>query len=298
MYYEVDLVTLLETYGPDFLCFFAFFRKEALSTGFLDRVLFASREYVAKVGRELKDNVYEALRLLAEGLLKSYENALTDKDLEAIRENTFVLIYRILFLFYAEDGGLLPLDNREYRESYSLRSLAKDTARRLDEGYAFSPTAYGLWGNLSELFRIVNEGDPVLGVPPYNGGLFDPAKHPLLAQWKVGDHYLARALDQLARAEAAGRTGRGPVSYRDLDIRDLGSIYEGLLEHRLCVAPVDTAVVKEKDREVFVPVEKVGGPSPDAGASGRRGVPRDRQGQAKGHRKLLHAGLHREVHRG
>lgn len=262
VFYEVDLIKLLETYSADFLYFFAFFRKEAFVTGFLDRVLSGSRDYVAKVGRELKDNVYEALRILAEGFLKCKDNGLTEGDLEEIRENTFVLIYRLLFLFYAEDRGLLPLDRAEYRDSYSLRGLANEVARRLDEGRSFSQAAYGLWSRLGELFRIVNEGDPYLGVPPYNGGLFDHTKHSWLANRKISDHYLAQALDQLARAEAAGRTGRGPVSYRDLDIRDLGSIYEGLLEHRLRVATVDTAVVKEKDREVFIPLEKLGNRRP------------------------------------
>ncbi|MBC7221234.1 N-6 DNA methylase [Candidatus Bipolaricaulota bacterium] len=258
VFYEVELVALLETYSEDFLYFFAFFRKEALATGFLDRVLSGSRDYVAKVGKELKDNVYEALRLLAEGFLKCPGNGLTGDDLEAIRENTFVLIYRFLFLFYAEDRRLLPLDKADYRDSYSLRGMANEIARRLDERRTFSPAADVLWSRLGVLFRIVNEGDPYLSVPPYNGGLFDPGKHPLLARWKLGDHYLAQAVDCLARAEAAGRMGRGPMSYRDLDIRDLGSIYEGLLEHHLRVATVDTAVVKEKDREVFVPKEELG----------------------------------------
>lgn len=258
VFYEVDLVGLLQGYSEDFLYFFAFFRKEALLTGFLDRVLSGSRDYATKLGDELKENVYEALRLLAEGLLKCPDNGIAGADLDAIRENTFVLIYRILFLFYAEDRGLLPLENRDYRESYSMRGIAKEIAQRLDEGHALSPTAYGLWSKLSELSRIVNDGDSWLGVPPYNGGLFDPGKHPLLARWKAGDHHIARAVDQLARAKAAGRTGRGPVSYRDLDIRDLGSIYEGLLEHRLRVATEDTAVVREKNREVFTSHEQLG----------------------------------------
>lgn len=262
VFYEVDLVTMLEQYDESFAYFYAFFCKEAFTTGFLDRALSGSREYAVKLGDELKENVYEALRLLAEGLLKCPENGLSVKDLEEIRANTFVLIYRILFLFYAEDRGLLPMDNPIYRESYSLREWAKEIAEKLDQGHSLSPSAYGYWMKLNELFRIVHEGDPYLNVPPYNGGLFDPAKHPLLARWKIGDYYLARAIDQLFRTEAAGRTGRGPVSYRDLDIRHLGSIYEGLLEHRLRLAKEDIAVIKEKGHEVFVPVTELGNRRP------------------------------------
>ena len=102
VFYEVELVAMLEQYSDDFLYFFAFFRKEALATGFLDRVLSSSRNYAARLGDELKDNVYEALRLLAEGLLTCRDNNLDPQDLDQIRANTFVLIYRILFLFYAD----------------------------------------------------------------------------------------------------------------------------------------------------------------------------------------------------
>ncbi|HPD06798.1 MAG TPA: Eco57I restriction-modification methylase domain-containing protein, partial [Candidatus Bipolaricaulis sp.] len=258
VFYEVDLVAILDSYDEAFTYFYAFFRKEGLTTGFLDQALAGSRKYAAKLGDELKENVYEALRLLAEGFLKCPHNELTEDDLEEIRANTFVLIYRILFLFYAEDRELLPMHNAVYRDSYSLRAWAREIANQLDEGRSFSPTAYHSWNKLNELFRIVNEGDTYLGVPPYNGGLFDPEKHPALARWKVGDQHLGQALDQLFRAKAAGRGGRGPVSYRDLDIRNLGSIYEGLLEHRLRLAHEDIAVTREKDREVFVPVAKLG----------------------------------------
>ncbi len=256
VFYEVDLLGMLEEYSDSFLYFYAFFCREALTSGFLDRAYHESKQYVAKLGDELKENVYEALRLLAEGFLKFPENGLSEPNLEEIRANTFVLIYRLLFLFYAEDRRLLPLEDPNYR-SYSLRELAREVAERLDHGYAFSPAARGYWAKLQDLFHIVNEGDDLLGVPPYNGGLFDENKHPFLAQYKVGDLYLAKAIDRLARAKASGRTGRGPVSYRDLDIRHIGAIYEGLLEHHLRVADQEIAVVKEKGREKFIPTAEL-----------------------------------------
>ncbi|RKZ26909.1 hypothetical protein DRQ29_04220, partial [bacterium] len=261
VFYEVDLLGMLEEYSDSFLYFHAFFCREALTSGFLDRAYHESKEYVAKLGDELKENVYEALRLLAEGFLKFPENGLSEGDLEEIRANTFVLIYRVLFLFYAEDRGLLPLENPNYR-SYSLRELAREIADRLDHGYAFSPATRGYWAKLQDLFHIVNDGDELLGVPPYNGGLFDENKHPFLAQYKVGDLYLVKAVDQLARAKASGRTGRGPVSYRDLDIRHVGAIYEGLLEHHLRIADQEIAVIKEKGHEKFIPIAELNGRKP------------------------------------
>ena len=259
VFYEVDLQTLLEAGDYEvFLYFYIFFRKEAFTEGFLERAYKESLDYTSHLGEELKENVYEALRLLAEGFLHFPDNNLTEKDRDLIRENTFVLIYRILFIFYAEDRGLLPLDKPEY-QSYSLRNLAKDIAEKLDRSVHLSPTAQGYWAKLNDLCRMINEGDEHTNVPPYNGGLFDNEKHPFLEKYEVGDFYLARAIDQLTRAEASGRTGKGFVNYRDMEIRHIGSIYEGLLEHHLRVASEDIAVVKDnKGKEVFIPKAEVG----------------------------------------
>lgn len=266
VFYEIDLPALLERdpFEADvFTYFFAFFRKGAFVRGpgeecFLDRAYRGSVEYAAKLGEELKENVYEALRLLAEGLVKYPPNYLSpDQDLDRIRENVFVLIYRILFTLYAEDRGLLPLAHPDY-QSYSLKRLAREVAEKLDQHAPLAPTTLRYWPWLTDLFRIINEGDAYLGVPPYNGGLFNDEKHPFLNQYQVGDSYLAQVIDYLTRAKASGRVGRGLVSYRDLEIRHLGSIYEGLLEHRPRVAQEDIAVVKEGKAEKFVPVAEVG----------------------------------------
>jgi Alw26I/Eco31I/Esp3I family type II restriction m6 adenine DNA methyltransferase len=268
VFYEIDLPTILEAGDYEaFLYFYAFFKKEAFTEGFLERAYKESIEYTSRLGDELKENVYEALRLLAEGFLHFPGNNLTQKDLDPIRENTFVLIYRILFILYAEDRGLLPLDKPEY-QSYSLRNLAKDIAGKLDQSAHLSPTAQVYWAKIQELFRMINEGDDYTNVPPYNGGLFDSEKHQFLTIYKLGDFYIAKAIDQITRAETSGKTGRGSlktlpldsyprsrgfVSYRDMEIRHIGSIYEGLLEHNLKVAPEDLAVVKDdKGKEIFV----------------------------------------------
>ena len=64
----------------------------------------------------------------------------------------------------------------------------------------------------------------------YNGGLFDPQQHPFLVQKSVGDRAFTCAIDLLCRRETA--TGKEFVDYRTLNVRHLGSIYEGLLEYQ------------------------------------------------------------------
>jgi len=264
VYYEVDLPQIITLDENAFLNFLAFFHKEAFQpdgTGacFLDRAYRASTEYAAKVSEELKDNIYEALRLLAEGFLSFPANNLKPENLDLVRENAFIVIYRLLFTLYAEAREFLPVTNPTYWGTYSLRALTHEIATKEPFESKLSPTTTMYWSRLRELFNLINSGDHFLHIPPYNGRLFDDQKeHQSLAAWKIGDRYLAAAIDQLARARAAGRTGRGFVSYRDLGIRELGSIYEGLLEHQPRYATQDVAVVKENKREKFVPLMEVG----------------------------------------
>ena len=74
----------------------------------------------------------------------------------------------------------------------------------------------------------------------------------------VGDEHLRRAIDLVARAEDPKTRARQLVDYRDLEIRHLGSIYEGLLEYRLRCAEQDLAVRRVKSREVYAPAAEVG----------------------------------------
>jgi hypothetical protein len=91
-----------------------------------------------------------------------------------------------------------------------------------------------LWPRLRSLFGIIDKGYPALQVATFNGGLFDPARHPFLERYAVGDRHLQQAIDQLARV------GGQFVDYRDLAERHLGTIYEGLLEYHLAaIAPAD-----------------------------------------------------------
>ena len=93
-------------------------------------------------------------------------------------------------------------------------------------------------------------------MPPYNGGLFDSGKYRFLEEHRMGDLYVARVLDLLSRSR-----DKAYIDYGSLEIRHLGSIYEGLLEYKLRLAEENLVPVKEKGKEVFVPLkvaEKLG----------------------------------------
>jgi hypothetical protein len=141
-----------------------------------------------------------------------------------------ILLYRLLFVLYAEDRTLLPVTDTRY-DDYSLRSLRENIARRMDLADTFSTTATRAWQHLRSLFRAIDKGDDSMGLPPYNGGLFHESPADLLARMELPDAELAPLIDGLSRRP--NLSGRAFINYRDLAVQHLGSIYERLLEQQL-----------------------------------------------------------------
>jgi hypothetical protein len=260
-YYEVDLVSLIEQSNEQaFKYLYLFFRREAFSgiekrESFLDQVFEESARYATAVGSKLKDAVYEALETLCEGFVRFQRNNLDSRlQLNDIYDNSLVLLYRLLFIFYAESRGLLPLGtNRSYSDNYSLNHLKEGIAKRIDDGAIIPPDWINYWSQLKALFKAINEGSPAIDVYEYNGGLFDPDRHQFLEQYDIGDLYLAKAIDLFARADTEPERKRDFVDYRDLAIQHLGSIYEGLLEHKPRVADEEMVIIREKGKEKIIP---------------------------------------------
>jgi len=253
IFYEVDLPALLSTSDPgEFLYFYAFFRRAAFEHGFLplEQILTASTEFAQSVSDNLRKQVYDALRYVAQGFLDYPDNSLVPdpETCKQIYDNSLTLLYRLLFIFYAEARDLLPLQkNVKYRDRYSLYSIKKDIANGLYE--ELLPDSGIVWPRLKTLFHFINMGSPPLSVTTFDGGLFDPKRHEFLERYVVGDLNLCRAIDKLARVNFQF------VDYRDLAIRHLGTIYEGLLEYKLQIA-VEPMVERKSDSKI-VPAEGV-----------------------------------------
>jgi type I restriction-modification system DNA methylase subunit len=190
-----------------------------------------SADYARDVGEALrKTQVYEALRHLAQGFLDYSGNRLVP-DPETVRElydNSLIVLYRLLFIQYAEARDLLPVRESEmYRDTYSLHAIKHEVAQERK----LLPTSATLWLRLKELFHIINEGinegSPPLVVATFDGGLFDPLRHSFLEEYAIANAHLQKAIDLLSRI------GGEFVDYRDLAERHLGTIYEGLLEFQL-----------------------------------------------------------------
>ncbi len=122
--------------------------------------------------RDITDRLYADYKLLRSDLIGEVRKELPDLDpLDAIRVGQRILD-RILFVAFAEDTGLLP---------------SKILERAFETSNAFAPTP--VWANFLGLFKAINQGNPPLKVPRYNGGLFKP--DPVIDALNVPDHICA-----------------------------------------------------------------------------------------------------------
>ncbi len=274
VYFEIDLQAVLEDDSKNGLLYFwLFFRHgafvpDAQGNIFVDDALTASLNYAREVENDLRDNAYKALEQLIQGFFAFGRNGLSAEnpaDLETVYTNALYLLYRLLFLLYGESRGLLPLNNPRYN-AVSLTTLINDVSDKLNnDGYQFSPYSFQYWARQQHSTHIINGTDPAAndyyGVPRYNGGLFSPTAHPFLEKYKMGDAYLLRAIDYLARRDRhkqGQHAIKERVDYRTLDVRQLGSIYEGLLEYRPARATQPMVTIRRKGSEVWIPASEKG----------------------------------------
>jgi hypothetical protein len=182
---------------------------------------------------------------------------------DEVYQAAVTVLMRMVFLLYAEERGLLPLDDDTYASAYAVNTLADSLRdRATDHGEdALERTATG-WYRLLALFRGVHRGarHEQLILPAYGGSLFDPDRFPWLEGRAssdlplgsgdvpaIDDRTLLKALDSLQTLQFAKE--RRQVSYRSLDVEQIGYVYEGLLDQDALTAIdwVVSVAVSDKD---------------------------------------------------
>lgn len=214
--------------------FVLIFRREAFIPSSTDartfhlRALEEGRFYEERVAKDLSDLVFDNVYPL---LARSIAANAPDAELQEVREASLILLYRLLFILYAEDRDLLPVNDKRY-DDYGLRDTVRlDVGKRKDVNDTFSNTAARYWSALDDLCRAIDKGDTSIGLPPYNGGLFETDRTPLLSRIRLGDSVMADVIDKLSFERTDSE--RKYINYRDLSVQQLGSIYERLLEHEV-----------------------------------------------------------------
>ncbi len=221
------------------------FSAEALLPGgHLETVLAASMRYAGSLALNLRQRIYErVMPRLATAIATARKLRKPDAAVLAeTYEMATTLLFRLLFIAYAEDKDLLPYNLNGAYQKRALKTKARELLEFQKVGGAFSENDSTLWQEVFLLFRAVDKGRQEWGIPHYNGGLFSEdasvsrAGH-FLSGLSVSDADFGPALRDLLLIESDDGQ-LGPVDFRSLGVREFGTIYEGLLESDLARADV------------------------------------------------------------
>lgn len=226
---------------------------------FIDVLEEESRRHSAKVSDDLKQAVFEAAELVVGGFLRDARERAgafqPQPGIVALRDAGFLVLYRLLFILYAEARDERIISHRLYQRSYSLDGLVERLLRQPIENLAGN--RYGLWAQIQALFRVFNEGiEPHLpeleNIPPRGGRLFsdETAEGRLVCNLRLDDRSVGEIMLALATARPRRGVGRERVSFRELDIEQLGNVYQGLLEYEPAEAAQTLIACKVAGREL------------------------------------------------
>ncbi len=195
----------------------------------LERLYERSLDAGVAIGRRLQPRVVAALELVANGVSTPELLAELDQPEPArqFHRELLVLLYRLFFLLFAEQRGLLKSEG-VYAESYSVSRL-----RTLAEGgpQDCEPRRGDLWEGLKVSFRALadDELSAAIGAFPFNGPLFDAGRTPILDASSCENRVLLRAIRTMTTIELESVQQR--VNYAEIGVEEIGSVYESLLDY-------------------------------------------------------------------
>lgn len=219
----------------------------------LEAMLADSASYQAEVTEQLGAQVRRAIEVLVRALDRadadSGRRMLADVDESQLYEAAIAVMMRLVFLFFAEESGSLLLGDETYDQYYSasmLRGQLREEADRV--GLEVLERRQDAWSRLLATFRGIYGGidHDALHLPAYGGSLFDPDRFTFLegrardTSWvdteatplPIDNRTVLHLLDALQVLQIGGPGGEArKLSFRALDIEQIGHVYESLLDH-------------------------------------------------------------------
>jgi hypothetical protein len=232
---------------------------------------------------EVTDQLGYQVRRAVEVLIQALDRADLDRQRELLRdvppgrlyEAALTVMMRLVFLFCAEERGLLLLGDTTYDAYYAVSTLRAQLREEADRvGVEVLERRQDAWARLLATFRGVYGGveHEALRLPALGGSLFDPDRFPFLEGRPTGSKWLEtpasplpidnrtvlHLLDSLQLLYMRGASGTNEarkLSFRALDIEQMGHVYEGLLDHMVIRVDTDTLGLtgtKDKDPELSI----------------------------------------------
>lgn len=228
----------------------------------LPALLKKSRDFQANVSTDLAaqvlDGLYELLRGLQSANFKTDGNLLATtlaSRPDAIYEAQLNTLMRLVFLLFAEDRGLMP-DSSLYQQNYSVHALYEQLREDHERYPDTMDQRFGAWSRLLSVFRLVFDGSrhKDMSMPARMGYLFDPTRFPFLEGRDDQGNLSEQGLPRIPDATVHFVLGKllylkgEKLSYRTLDVEQIGSVYETMMGFRLQVADGPTIAMKPKKK--------------------------------------------------
>lgn len=247
-----------------------------------DETLEALLEKSLEHHEEITDTLGEQVRRAVEVLVQCLDKADADRNRELLRDVSPAELYeagltvmmRLVFVLCAEERGLLLSGDTVYDECYAVSTLRGQLAEEADRhGPEVLDRRHDAWARLLSVFRAVHGGidHESLRMPALGGSLFDPDRFPFLegrskgTSWRdsgatplpIDNRTVLLLLGSLQLLEQHG--GALLLSYRALDVEQIGHVYEGLLEHTVARVPSVTVglVGSKKAKNPNLPLSEV-----------------------------------------
>ncbi|MFE7981908.1 Eco57I restriction-modification methylase domain-containing protein [Streptomyces cellulosae] len=224
--------------------FFEYDEPETL-VGLLKASLAAGEDVTEALGVQVRQAVELLVDAIGRADVRAIENGAPGLHASGVPagevyRGAVAVMMRVVFLLFAEERGLLPADNEVYARSYSARFLRDELKARADEeGETSLEHTTSAWHRLIALFHAVHGGvdHPGSGfrLPAYDGSIFDPDKYPWLERTTPLLPIDDRTVLHMLQAVQEVRVGKGKdrevrtLSFRALDVEQIGYVYEGLL---------------------------------------------------------------------
>jgi hypothetical protein len=214
-------------------------------------VLRKSRSFQAVVSNALADQVLAALWELLRGFQQADELSqrqdvellgdLPDQDPQQLYGGLITVLMRLVFLLYAEDEALMPAD-AVYEQNYKVSGLYEQLQRDEAEYPDTMEQRYGAWAGLMSLCRLVFDGGGPTAdyLPARKGQLFNPKEYPWLETPWISDGVVLAVLRNLLIVNGER------ISYRALDVEQIGSVYEGIMGYAVRRIPGRCIGLKSK----------------------------------------------------
>ncbi len=251
-YYQISLQQALKSLEC-FKFFYLFFKKDAFRYQekkhpvSLQNFQKQSELYARQLEDDLRNIIYnEWLEFIGKHIFRK-----TKQSPRTVFNTTLLLLFRLLFIAYAEARKILPLyENREYYQKYSLYGLLEQIRQEKNN---FKQGE--LFNRIKTLFQIIDKGSPVLKIPPYNGGLFSSEKgfgtffnqeKQILDSLELPNEITFPLLKMLFLHQDE------IADFASLDTRRIGSVYEGLTEYTFKEAHEKILVIKADDKNEYL----------------------------------------------